>query len=533
MKIDRIVWNVLKYSSLAVCLAFAPFIIWKQFENEEWARYWWLILGPALGVLLLLVWYAVFANAPAKTRVLRSFWTFTSLVVVTAVLKVFFVYDGSSGGSSLPSFRFRFAEEAIDSEIKPEVDPAAVGDLAPAEGVVDSPQFLGPNRDGHFPDAEVSLNFAKNPPEEIWRKPIGKGWSSFSVKGARALTQEQHGDDEWVSCYELSTGRLLWKYSDEGTRFTTSVDEDARTMAVMGGEGPRGTPTIHGEDVFTMGSTGVLNCLDLATGKLRWSRNVLTEFSAGLPRWGKSSAPLVIDEPGIVVVTAVEGRGPTLLAYNTDTGEPVWEYEGRGASYSSPRLMEIMGEPQIVAVNGFDVTGHEPDTGVELWKFDWPQENPKVGQPLLVGEDRLLVSASYNMGTYLLQLRSDEGIWSVEPVWKTIKLKTKFSSALIKDGFAYGLNEGRFACIDLENGKQQWRGESYGFGQNLLVGDRILVQAEKGDIAVVEANPSVFIETARIDDALEGMTWNTPTLAGQYLLVRNGTEAICYRLAAK
>ncbi|MDB4662009.1 PQQ-binding-like beta-propeller repeat protein [Verrucomicrobiales bacterium] len=529
----QLVWKFLKIITLLAILGFAPVMIWQQLASDAWFRYWWIIFAPVLALLMFLVWYAVFGKARAAKRILWSVYGFLGAVAAGFVFFGLFEYAGSSGGGSFPKYRFRFAGDTAPKKAF-QATAAASGKVGAVAAEIDSAQFGGPNRDNHFPDAAVSLDFEKNPPEELWRQPIGDGWSGFAVVGNRAITQEQLGEDELVTCYDLGTGIRLWTHNDEGTRFTSAVGEDDKVMAVMGGEGPRATPTIHEKNVYSLGSTGVLNCLDLETGTQKWMRDTLAEFSAPLPKWGKSSAPLVIPDLGLVVVTAAEKNGPTLLAYKVDSGEPAWEYEGHGASYSSPRLLEIAGQRQIVSVNGRDLTGHEPDTGVELWRFEWPRENPKVCQPILVENDRILVSASYNMGTHLLQIRSNEGEWSVEPVWKSTKLKTKFSSPVVHDGFAYGLNEGRLACIDLETGDQQWRGEKYGFGQNLLVGDQILIQAEEpGDLVVAATNPEQFEETARIDTVLTAMTWNTPTLAGRYLLVRNGEEAICFRLAGK
>ncbi|NNE92344.1 MAG: PQQ-binding-like beta-propeller repeat protein [Verrucomicrobiales bacterium] len=544
-KLGRLVFLLFKYALLLVCLAIAPLLIYQQFATEFWFRYWMLIMAPMIAILLLIIWYLVFGNAKVGTRFKRMGFLLLGIVVASFVFRFLFVYDGSTSGGSMPKYKFRFSSTETDeaSEVAVVEPETARTDVPVPEGVIDSPRFLGPKGDGVWPDPIASFDFSQNPPEELWRQPIGEGWSSYAVVGGRAITQEQRGDDELVTCYELVSGELLWAHTDPDSRFTKSAEMSVE--AVMGGEGPRSTPTVHGQRVFSLGSTGILNCLDLQTGENIWTQNVIADFGAGLPKWGKSAGPLVIEEHNLVVVTGPESspapkgkpdtyRGPTLIAFALDSGEPVWEYEGTGASYSSPRLIDLAGETQLVSVNGRNVTGHDPATGDEKWRFDWPGPFPKVGQPIEAGDDRVLVSASYSVGSYLLQIREDEGSWTVEPVWKSTRLKTKFSSAIIHEGIAYALNEGRLTCVNMETGKAIWRAPSgkYGFGQNLLVGDQLLIQAEEGDVAIVETNPEEFVETATVD-ALSAMTWNTPTLAGRYLLVRNGEEAVCYKLAAK
>ncbi len=511
MKIIRITIGVL-------CAAVAPLWMLYASASEHFARYWVYLMAPIVGVVLLALWYAAMGPGPWKTR-FRHFGIFVVLLIFAGVLLVALTrYEGSTGGTSLPKFVWRWAPE-VDAGIasaKP-VASGLSGGQSEIEGVEDSPQFLGSNRDGVWVESEASFDWKKYPPEELWRQPIGAGWSSFAVVGRRALTLEQRREDELVSCYDLLTGDLLWVHSDR-----------ARLEASMGGLGPRSTPTIVGDKVYAFGGTGILNCLNLQSGELIWSQDIGPRMAGHFPEWGKSTSPLVVEN--LVIISGAEGSGSTLLAFDTESGKDVWGYKGNGSSYSSPNLLKVDGVKQIVSVNAKDVTGHNPSTGEELWRFDWPGKFPKVGQPLLVGNNQVLVTASYGVGSHLLKIQKKDDEWSVERVWKTTRLKTKFSSASLLDGYAYGLDEGIAACIDLKTGKKVWKGGRYGFGQQLLVGNRLLVQAEQGELVIVKADPSGHEELARIQ-ALSHMTWNVPALAGRYLLVRNDREVVCYRLA--
>jgi outer membrane protein assembly factor BamB len=242
-------------------------------------------------------------------------------------------------------------------------------------------QFLGPNRNGVLAGVALDPDWEAHPPRELWRREIGAGWSGFSVAAGRAVTQEQRGNEELVSCYDLGSGQPLWAHANE-TRF-----EEA-----MGGDGPRANPTIHRELVYAMGATGILDCLQLATGVPVWSRHILADRSAGNVMYGKACSPLIAGD--LVIVTGGVAPGPAVLAFDRLTGHPVWSAGEDAASYASPVLATLAGREQIVSVNQNTVTGHDVATGAILWIWDWPAKMPKPAQAQPAGADRLFVSAS-------------------------------------------------------------------------------------------------------------------------------------------
>jgi outer membrane protein assembly factor BamB len=359
-----------------------------------------------------------------------------------------------------------------------------------------------------------------HPPRVVWRQPVGAAWSGWAVVGGRALTQEQRGEEECSTCYETLTGRLLWCHREPAHYHTT-----------LGGEGPRCTPTVVSNRVFTLGATGRLNCLDLATGRRVWFRDIAADARSKMPGWGFAGSALVFD--GLVVVSAGGARDRSLLAYRADTGDLAWTGGSDSAGYGSPQLVTLAGRRQILAFNSHRISAHDPASGAVLWEYPWGIGQPHVTAPVVVGADRILFSSGYGVGAELLEIRPDDaGHLNAVRVWKSTKMKSKFATLVQRDGFLFGLDDGVLACLDLRDGSQAWRGNRYGHGQGLLVGDLLLQMAEDGELVLLRPTPAAPNELHRFR-VFNGKTWNPIALAGDILLVRTDQEAACLRVALR
>jgi outer membrane protein assembly factor BamB len=362
----------------------------------------------------------------------------------------------------------------------------------------------------------IETDWASSPPVELWRRPVGPGWSSFAVRDGLLYTQEQRGDFEVVACYNATNGSPVWTHRNA-----------ARFWESNGGAGPRATPALHGGRVYAFGATGILDALHAGTGAVVWTRNAASDTGAKVPGWGFSSSPLIVRD---VVIVAASGR---LAAYDLATGDPRWRGPEGGVSYSSPHLLTIGGEEQVLLLSDAGAISVAPADGRVLWKHSWP--GSIILQPALTADGGVLITASGaagGIGTRRLALARGPGGWTVEEVWTSRGLKPYFNDFVVHDGHAFGFDGSILACIDLQDGKRKWKGGRYGHGQLVLLADQdlLLVLSEEGELALVAAVPGQFTEIARFP-AMEGKTWNHPVLAGDILLVRNGQEMVAFRLS--
>lgn len=397
--------------------------------------------------------------------------------------------------------------------------------VAPAPAVTETdaiakpqwPGFRGPKRDSVIRGVRIETDWTRTPPVELWRRPIGPGWSSFAVGGDRFYTQEQRGEDEVVSAYSLNTGDLLWSHRDA-----------ARFWESNAGAGPRATPTLSRGRVYTLGATGILNALDDRDGSVIWSRNAVSDTRVQIPDWGIASSPLVV---GDVVVAATAG---SLAAYDAATGTPRWFGPTGGWGYGSPHLVTIDGVEQIVLLNGTGAISVAPSDGTLLWRHEWQSDG--ILQPVVVEGGDLLIGSGSGLadktGTLRVTVRHEPGGWTVNERWTSTGLKPYFNDFVVHAGHAFGFDGSILSCIDLIDGTRKWKGGRYGHGQLLLLPDQavLLVLSEEGELALVKADSDKFTELARFR-ALDGKTWNHPVLVGDRLLVRNGEEMAAFRVS--
>ena len=481
------------------------------------------IAGGAMGMLLYVYAIPVFGLAlVAWAVVTRRFTTAARrLALIVAIVfgcSVFMVIR--TGGLTAEfdnDFHWRWSKtpeqrllaQATAESSAPSSVPAATSTETGWSG------FRGPQRDSVVHGVKINTDWSATPPVQMWRRPVGPAWSSFAVYNGRLYTQEQRGEEEDVACYDLNTGKPVWKHSDA-----------ARFYESNGGPGPRATPTLNNGRVYAQGATGIVNVLDATTGAVVWTRNSVSDTGAKVPGWGIAGSPLVVND---LVIVAASG---TLVAYDVANGNPRWLGPTGGVGYSSPQLVTIAGVQQVVLLNSNGAISVSLADGKLLWEHKW--EGVPIVQPGVAPNGDLLVSVSESSGLRRLAVAQAAGGWTVQERWTSEDIYPWFNDFVVHKGYAFGFNGSSLVCVNLEDGKLKWKGKRYGYGQLILLPDDdvLLIVSEQGEIALAKAAPDQFTELAHFP-ALEGKTWNHPVLVGNVLLVRNDHEMAAFRLSSE
>ena len=524
---------------------------WQAFYlNENFGvdpAYIWL-LTMLFGLVTLLMW-CFWSLFWAKQRILGL------LLFLIPVGFFTLYYPNLSGDMGVRGFKPRFWSQATDY-VQPTNSGVVSVDIK-STTPDDFPQFLGPHRNAELNNVVLS-NAWPTAPEMLWKIDIGEGWSGFVVVNGNAITQEQRGANECVTCYDVMSGKLLW------IKKTLRRHED---LAAMGKVGPRATPTVDDGLIYVTSGTGILDCLDGATGETIWTADVpdlvgieqvVTQNSMGLDyttedsrmAWGRSGSPLIVDN--VVVVPAGGPSEPsdgdktaTLIAFDKKTGEEKWRGGNRMISYGSPSLVTIAGKRQIVLVAESAAVGHDAETGEELWSHQrsgTTSGEANCSQVTYVGvdengDDHLILSKGYSMGGEEIVVTRESDEWKVISVQKNPRvLKTKFTSPVVFDRgnettkHVFSLSDGYLESASAFGLKRKWKQRGrFGNGQVLLVGDKMLVHSEFGTLYLIDANPDQYVELGSLK-TIDGICWNTLCLYGDLIVVRSEVEAACFRL---
>ncbi len=469
------------------------------------------ILALPILSLVLIAWALAASRIAKVTRRITL-----AAAILLAVFAWTLIRTGGIDNAGNSDFAWRWSQSAEEQLLaqagnKPTTSTA----ITVTETVQSSwPGFRGPNRKGILHGSKITTDWTVNPPQELWRRPVGPGWSSFSVRGDLFYTQEQRGEDEVVSCYNLNTGAPVWIHRDK-----------ARFWESNSGAGPRATPTISNGLVYSLGATGILNVLDANDGRMVWSHNAAADTDTKIPIWGFSSSPLVVDN---LVIVATAG---SLIAYDLVSGKSRWTLPAEGNEcYSSPHLLQIDGVTQVLLQNAFGVISATPGDGTLLWQHAW--KGASIVQPAMTADGDLLISVNERGGMRRLTATLTDTGWSIQERWTSARIKPYFNDSVVHNGYIYGFDGPTLACIDAKDGVRMWKGGRYGRGQFVLLADQdlLLVISEKGELALVNAIPEQFTELARVP-AITGKTWNHPVLVDDILLIRNGQEMAAFRLA--
>ena len=384
----------------------------------------------------------------------------------------------------------------------------------------DWPQFLGRDRNGISGETGLLTTWPESGPPNLWEKSIGEGYSGPVVAGNKLILFHRVDNQEVVECLEAATGKGQWKFAYA----TEYVDNFAK------GNGPRATPLVAGERVFTLGAQGELHTIDLATGKKIWSHDLRKEYQLPDNFFGIGTSPLL--EGDLLLVNAGPPNGG-VLAFHKETGKEVWKAKCEPASYSSPAAATIDGTRHIFFFTMGGLVSVDPKTGDIRFRKPWRSRNPAsvtAATPLVVN-DQVFISASYGTGAVLLRVHKDE----VEEIWKSDQaMSNHYNTCIYKDGFLYGCDGrqepgARLRCVELATGKVQWTKPGFGCATMILANGRIIALDENGDLILLDPSPDSYKELARVH-VLDNPCRAPLALANGRLYARNDKKLICWNL---
>jgi hypothetical protein len=396
--------------------------------------------------------------------------------------------------------------------------------VAPPTGD-DWPQWRGPDRTGIGRAPGLRTDWAKQPPEVVWKAPCGGGYASFAVVSDSVITQDYRDGQERVICFGFADGKERWKHE-------YSVDYNGMDRAYA--KGPRATPTVHDGRIYTVGATGQFLCLEVAGDKpqVAWQHDLIAEFGAKLPRWGIASSPLI---EGEFVVVQPGGAKGTVAAFNRKTGTLVWAALSEETGYSSPMAATLSGVRQIVGVTGSRLVGLRVNDGRLLWSFDFPtQFNGNIATPIIAG-DTVFISADYGTGCALVKITGDTAGQEAKPVFRKKRLmRTHHMTCVLRDGFVYGCDDqrGDLTCLDLQHPSEpNWSTQRVGKGSIILAEGHLIVLSQDGTLSLVEATPGAFRPKGKLEVLAGGDCWALPALSRGRLFVRDHEKVVCLKVA--
>ncbi len=388
---------------------------------------------------------------------------------------------------------------------------AALAVTAPAE---DWPRWRGANCDGISKESHWLKQWPASGPRQLWKAEVGVGWSSLSVAEGRAFTMGNTEEVDSVYGFDAATGKLLWQHQ-----------YDCSSKDPNGYPGPRVTPTVDGDRVYSLSRQGHLFCLEAATGKVRWSREFVKDFAAKVPTWGFSGSPLI---EGNWVIVETGATGASVVALDKLTGDVVWKSGDDPVGYSSIVPFDHAGQRSVSVFSAAGIVGRSARDGKELWRHPWKTSWDVNAATPIVHDGKVFISSGYNKGCALVDFSGG----AAKVVWEHKKMRNHVATCVLLDGHLYGFDESAFKCLDWATGEERWSSPKYGKGSLILAGDRFIVFSDKGRVAVVEPSPTELKEVAGFQALTGKDTWAAPVLANGRLYCRAGKDLVCLDVKA-
>lgn len=389
-------------------------------------------------------------------------------------------------------------------------------------GTHDWPQWQGPERTAVSRETGLLPSWPKDGPPLAWEaKGLGEGFSTPTVAAGRVFSMGNRGKSEYVMAFSEQDGAELWATPIGAVRSDGG-----------GYPGPRCSPTVDGDKVFALGLNGDLVCLETATGKLVWKRDLRDKELAGQPGgWGYCESPLI---DGDKLICTPGGRDTTLAALNKKTGETLWKGatgNGDHAHYSSIIAATVDGQKQYIQFLSGCVAGFADDGGF-LWRYDAPHNGTANCSTPIYFDGQVFTASGYGTGGGLCKLVKNGDKYKAEEVYFTREMQNQHGGMVLLNGYIYGSNEGLLTCLEAKTGKVQWAERRAGKGSIACADGHLYCRNEGGPIVLVEANPEKYVERGRFEQKWKSgsPTWPHPVIANGKLYIRDQDRLYCYNV---
>lgn len=389
----------------------------------------------------------------------------------------------------------------------------------------DWPQFLGPTRNGVYAGSDLAEHWPSDGPPLVWQKTVGHGFSGPAVADGQLILFHRLGDRETVECLDARTGHLTWTF-DYPTTYQDDFGFD---------DGPRATPSINENRVYTFGAQGMLHCLDARSGKKLWNSDLKNEFRAENGFFGMACSTLIEGQTVLLNIGGVKGAG--IVAIDKTNGKLQWKASDDEASYSSPVAATIAGQRYALFFTRSGFVAADPVSGRIEFQYPWRSRNRtsvNAATPLVLG-DTIFLSACYGTGAILL--RPHEG--QLEKIWSGDDLLSNhYATSVEKDGFLYGIhgrtdpgyNPGpKLRCVDLKTRKMVWETDSIGAATITRAGNRLLILRENGELVDALASPEGYRVQNRAQ-ILHSQVRAFPAIADAFFYARSKDQLVCVDL---
>jgi outer membrane protein assembly factor BamB len=388
----------------------------------------------------------------------------------------------------------------------------------------DWPVWGGPKRNFISSSTGLANSWPASGPKRIWSRGLGDGYSAIAEEAGVLYTGFHRGQDDVIVALEAKTGHTIWEYA-YANPFTNSYSEAV-------GPGPYSMPQVVGDRVLTASGTGKIQSLDKKNGKPVWSHDLYKEFGGTQLIFGYACHPLAYKD---ALIYMVGGKGNSVIAFRQTDGAVVWKNLDLLNSYSSPLLINVDGQEQVVGVFGHFIVGFSPTSGSEFWRHEHKEINAgiNISTPVWAPGNLLYVGTAYAVGSRVLELHQSQGRTVVKEVWANNRLKLHFGSAIYKDGHLY-LSSGHsgptfLTAIELNSGVVKWQDRQFAKAQLLAADGKIILLDEDGNLGLLRVSPEKLEVLSRAS-ILKHLAWTIPTLVGTRLYVRDRETIAAYEL---